>query len=264
MILPPDLLQFEAADLVQLLLSEGCVPNRTGGRFHDDQTGHPCSPTGGAPDATPSTPGTPRPAKHPLPKPAGKSKAMRQAHRYKEVFRQRRVAHAIRVEGELAAGIGGVNLPDSEPADVVLAVDAAGKRLTTPEQVRDFLRHRETAVQIVERKGPYGPGGVVGEPSPEMVAVAEAQLALPCHFFEVKTLLVSPEGAVHINADALRRKERWMARYGAPFHVVAVDDRRGGKHSGHRVHIAGYETAKTFRLEYMKRADSMGAVLEHL
>jgi hypothetical protein len=35
----------------------------------------------------------------------------------------------------------------------------------------------------------------------------------------------------------VRRKRRWEQRYGAAFHTVAFDDRRGKKYSGHRLYF---------------------------
>ena len=179
------------------------------------------------------------------------SKQMRAAGRFVNVARRRRVVAAVKVEGELAEALHGYNLPDSEPADVVYAEDARGKRVTGREALRTVLAHRELAVKTLESPAA----------TDEQRTAAEAQLALPCHFFEVKTLLVSSEGAVRMSKQARRRKERWRDRYGADFHVVAVDRRKGQKHSGHEVHLAAGELAGTFRLDRMDRVDGFGAVL---
>src|SRR5262249_28779338 len=55
------------------------------------------------------------------------SKQQKTARRFRNVARRRRVIAAVKVEGELATAIGGVNLPDSEPADVVYAADSKGQ-----------------------------------------------------------------------------------------------------------------------------------------
>jgi hypothetical protein len=183
-----------------------------------------------------------------------KPKAVRMAGRYRDCARRRRVIAAVRVEAELADAIDGYNLPDSEPADVIYAEDATGKRLTTRTQVKDFLSRREAAVRVLNNRNA----------SPEARASAERVLELPCHFVEVKTLLVSAKSAVHMSHAARKRKERWQNRYGASFSVVAVDDRRGKKHSGHRIHVAVGELAGTFNLHQMDKADSLGAVLSKL
>jgi hypothetical protein len=64
-----------------------------------------------------------------------------------------------------------------------------------------------------------------------------------------------------MTTKARQRKERWQDRYGAAFSVVAVDDRKGHKHSGHRVHVAPGELAGTFRLDRMEKAQDMTSVL---
>lgn len=186
-------------------------------------------------------------------------KALTAASRYKDVARRRRVIHAVKNESELAAAIGGHNLPDSEPADVVHMIDAAGQPITDHQAIKTALRQREEAVTAL-KTGRMPSGGELGQQAREAY---EARLALPAHFFEVKTLLTSKNDAVHMNAKALKRKERWMDRYAVSFSVVAIDDRRGQKHSGNRVYIAPHELGGTTRLAHMKpveMADVLKAV----
>jgi hypothetical protein len=59
------------------------------------------------------------------------------------------------------------------------------------------------------------------------------------HFLEVKTLLTTARDSVRMSAGAVARKRRWERRYGAKFSTVIVDDRRGKKHSGSRLHFFG-------------------------
>jgi hypothetical protein len=229
-------------------------------RKERDQAGHEHRPpgpgggqftgqgSGGAATADRPAAGSKKP---PLPKGAV-SKPLKTAARFRDVARRRRVIAAVKVEGELADGIGGVNLPDSEPADVVYAEDARGKRISDPRQLRDYLRHREMLVRTAA--DPKRPAEVRAH-------AREGLEKMPLHFFECKTILVAKEGAVHMSKAALARKERWSRKYGAAFHVVAVDRRRGSKHSGHEVHLAASELAGTFRLDKMDKVNSFSAVL---
>jgi len=178
-------------------------------------------------------------------------KQLRAAGRYRNPARRRRVIAAVKVEAEVARGVEGFNLPDSEPADVVVARDADGKPITTQDGIARVLAQRALAVRVLARRNA----------DPRDREQAERLLALPCHFVEVKTLLVSRNGAVHMSKPARKRKERWQDKYGATFHVVAVDRRRGGKHSGHEVHVAAGELAGTFRLQHMDKVGSFGDVL---
>jgi hypothetical protein len=164
------------------------------------------------------------------------------------------VIAAVKREGELAEAVGGYNLPDSEPADVVVARDAEGKPVRTSEHLKRILASRQEAVRTLTRR----------TSSTEAREAAQRVLELPCFLLEVKTLLVAEQGVVHISGKALRRKERWEQKYAASFSVVAVDDRKGTKHSGHRVYIAPNELAKTFRLRYMMQVQAMADVLKHL
>jgi len=191
---------------------------------------------------------------HPQVKPRPRSKATAAAGRYRNHARRRRVIRAVRNEAELANAVGGFNLPDSEPADVVYLLDAAGRPVTTHQGIRDALRHRETAVKLLR-------GKAAGS---EQRAAAEAVLGQPAEFFEVKTLLTSKSGKARMSRQAIARKERWMDRYGVAFSTVLVDDRRGAKHSGHRVYVAPGELGGTVDPAHMTRADDMAAVLRHV
>lgn len=185
-------------------------------------------------------------------------KPLAAARHFADVARRRRVIHAVKNEGEVAAAIGGHNLPDSEPADVVHIVDQTGTPITDRDGVRAALRQREAAAKtLVTGKGhTIGPsGGLVAsdrDATDEHKAFAQAVLARPAHFFEVKTLLTSTTGAVRMSKKALARKERWMDRFHVSFSVVALDDRRGSKNSGHRVYVAPHELGQTTRIEHMK------------
>ena len=181
------------------------------------------------------------------------TKAVRAAGRLTDVARRRRVIKAVRNEGELADAIGGFNFPDSEPADVCHMTDAAGKPVTTADGVRQALGLREVAVKTVQNK----------DSTPEQRKAAERLLKQPAHFFEVKTLLTTAKDKVSMSAKAVRRKERWMDRYGVLFSVVLIDDRKGLKYSGNRVHVAPFSLAKTTNLAQCKQSGSMAGVLDH-
>jgi hypothetical protein len=186
------------------------------------------------------------------------TKPVAAARQYADVARRRRVIHAVKNEGELAAAIGGHNLPDSEPADVVHIVDATGKALTDRDAIRAALRQREESVKALKTGlSPY-----TGQPlGADQRAAYEARLKLPAHFFEVKTLLTSKADAVRMSAKAMKRKERWMDKFGVSFSVVAIDDRKGKKHSGNRVYVAPHELGGTTRLEHMRPVASLADVL---
>lgn len=182
------------------------------------------------------------------------SKQLKAAMGYKDVARRRRIIKAVRNEGELADAIGGYNLPDSEPADVVHILDAVGKPIRDRMVVKHVLAMREHVVKELRRRNL----------DPDRRRVLEHVLAQQqVHFFEVKTLLTSPKGTVHISAKAMKRKVRWADRYHASFHQVAFDDRRGSKHSGHRVHVVVNGLGGTVHLKDMTRAASAAAVLDH-
>jgi hypothetical protein len=198
-----------------------------------------------------------------------KPKAVTAASRFKDVARKRRVAHAVRNEGELAKAIGAFNLPDSEPADVVVMCDHEGNKLTTHKAIRDGLARREAAVLTLRTGKLHGSsqGQVVrsGKPADAAaVAFARQVLGEPAQFVEVKTLLKSPKDAVAINRAAQKRKERWVRKYGVSFSVVVMDDRKGAKHSGHRLYVLPHGWHQTIRLDQMEKADSLAAVLDKI
>jgi hypothetical protein len=182
------------------------------------------------------------------------SKQMRAARGYRDVARRRRIIKAVRNEAELADAIQGYNLPDSEPADVVHVLDATGKPIRDRAVVKHVLAQREHIVKELKNKAT----------DPERRKVLEHVMARQqVHFFEVKTLLTAAKSAVHVNGPAMKRKARWAAKYGATFHLVALDDRRGQKHSGHRVYVAANKLAGTNHLDQMTRAADLASVLGH-
>lgn len=174
--------------------------------------------------------------------------------RYTSLARRRRALGALKREAELAQAIGGVHLPDSEPADVVYAEDALGKRAETTEQLRDILANREIAARAL-----LDPGASAAQKE-----AARRVLSVPLHFFEHKALFTREKDHVRMSAAAIRRKEAWVNRYLAQFHTTVTDDRRGAKNSGHRVHLAAETLGGTLRLDQMAKVASLGAVLEHL
>jgi hypothetical protein len=231
-------------------LLEACVPNRTGVGHHEEESGHPCSPTE---DQGPAA--RPGPRVRPAPRQFGASdKAARAAGRFRNIARRRRVIAAVKREGELAEAIRGVQLPDSEPADVIYAEDVHGQPITTLPGIKHALGQREIAVRTLASP----------RTSSTARAAAERLLGQPFELIEVKTLLTAPGSAVRMSAAARARKERWEKKYGAGFSVVAIDDRRGSKHSGHRVHVVPGELAGTFRLDQMTRAGDLSEVLRHI
>lgn len=179
-------------------------------------------------------------------------KELRAARRYRDVARRRRVIRAVRNEGKLADAVDGWNLEDSEPADVVRIEDATGKPLRTREAVKTALRWRELATETLKDRNA----------SEERKDGARRVLSCACEFYEVKSLLTAARNSVSIGAKPLKRKQRWERKYGAAFSVVVIDDRRGAKHSGHKVYVARGELAKTFRLDTMQKASDFAAVRE--
>jgi hypothetical protein len=87
---------------------------------------------------------------------------------------------------------------------------------------------------------------------------------LPFEAIEVKTLLVSARHSVHMSREARARKERWSAKYAAGFHVVALDRRKGRKHSGHEVHLARGELSGTHHLRDMEKVSDLAGVLDRI
>jgi hypothetical protein len=180
------------------------------------------------------------------------------AARVVSVARRRRALHALRNEARVADAVGGHHLPDSEPADVVYAADAAGKPIADPTEVRRLLRRRAYAVAAL--KADTNP--VTGAPlAADARAAYERFLAQPVHLFEVKTLLVSPHHKVRITRQALARKIAWAEKYAVPFHLVALDDRRGAKRSGNRLYFVRNGLAGTVRFDQMRPVRSMADLL---
>jgi hypothetical protein len=138
---------------------------------------------------------------------------------------RRRILHAFRNEAELARAVGGLNLDDSEAADVVILAGATGELVTDPKAVKTFLRIREDALR--RSKGM----------TPEQVQAAGLGPVLnaPLYLLECKTLVTSRRSRVTMSAHAVSRKRGWERRYGASFHTVIFDDRRGKKFSGSRL-----------------------------
>jgi hypothetical protein len=188
--------------------------------------------------------------RHPMPA-REREKRFRVARRYRSAAVRRLVLAGVAREGQLAAAIGAVVLPDSEPADLVVAHDAEGKPITTVEGVRHAMAQREHAVKVLKSR----------RASAEQREQAERVLSQPMEFVEVKTLLQTPRSSVRMSAAARKRKERWRERFGVEFHVVAIDDRRGRKWSGHRVYVSAASLNPSHRLAEMDRADSMADVL---
>jgi hypothetical protein len=93
------------------------------------------------------------------------------------------------------------------------------------------------------------------------IARARETAAAPLVFFECKTLIVQQgAGAVHMSAKARRRKEAWVEKYGAEFVTVTFNDRRGHKHSGHRLYYRrGVGSAKLSAMEKVNSFDDLMA-----
>jgi hypothetical protein len=158
-----------------------------------------------------------------------KPKFVRKLARFTSPAIRRRILHGLRNEGQLAEAVGGLNLPDSEPADVVVLVTPGGEMVTNRDTVLSHLRQREDALKRLAR----APGG------PQSEQLREWLKGHALHFLEVKTLLTTARDGVRMSAGAVARKRRWERRYGAKFSTVIVDDRRGRKHSGSRLHFYG-------------------------
>lgn len=176
-------------------------------------------------------------------------KRVARLERFTSRANRRKVIHALKNEAELATALQAHNLPDSEPADVVLLVDPDGKRITDPEAIRSHMRIREDVIRRLHKAG-----------ADEMQAERKWLAGHKLHFVEVKTLWTQKgPGAIKMSAKAARRKERWAARYEAPFHTVVLDDRKGGKHSGHRIYYKGGVGSTT--LGAMTKVEDLGAIL---
>jgi hypothetical protein len=182
------------------------------------------------------------------------TKAQKAAARYRSPMRRRRVYAALKAEGDLAEAVEGYWFPDSLPFDVLIARDATGSPVTSEGAVKTLLARRALAVRVLQSR----------KSSEEQRKGAEKLLSLPCEAVEVKVLLVSARHAVHMSREARGRKERWAAKYAAGFHVVALDRRKGRKHSGHEVHLARGELSGTHRLEHMEKVTDLAGVLDRI
>jgi hypothetical protein len=166
------------------------------------------------------------------------------AFRFRDAARRRRVLASFRAEAELADGIGAHQLPDSEPGDVVYLHDPLGKPIADPAHVKQALAVRATAVDRLK------------DPALDdaQKAFLRQILATPAHVFEVKSLQTTNRNYVQMNPKALAAKRAWAQKYGANFHTVAVDMRRGAKHSGHRLYVLPNTVTATTRLDAMRKA----------
>jgi hypothetical protein len=190
-----------------------------------------------------------------------------------DVARRRRILRAHRVEAEVAKSVSGVQLPDSEPADVVVLFDASGKivnqgwkengREYTPAQVvRQSMRSRRMAVerfnQLVERWNDE-----IDQDSDEgkriraqIEEIGDGLDKTPLYFVEVKNLQKSHKNSISMTAKALKRKELWAERYSGRFITYIVDDRKGAKYSGNRVYMFN-GVKKTVRLSECEKLPDM-------
>src|SRR5262249_37572060 len=96
-----------------------------------------------------------RPESKPRPRPV--TKHVSRLSRVVNRAVRNRVLHGLRNEGQLAEAVGGFNLPDSEPADVLLVydigtgqfLDLSGKDISGMPAHRGFLAVREHAVRTL-------------------------------------------------------------------------------------------------------------------
>jgi hypothetical protein len=128
------------------------------------------------------------------------------------------VIAAVKREGELSTAIHGTNLPDSEPADVVLARDPDGKPITDHGAVKQLLADREQGLRWAKHPPPelIDPDSkpeFMARLNPQTRAMLRAHYAQDVaqrervaramksevHLIEVKTLLTSAKHAVHMN-----------------------------------------------------------------
>ncbi len=161
-----------------------------------------------------------------------------------------RVKHGLRNEKELSDHAGAYNLPDSEPADVVLLIGPGGEQIVDPQLIKAHLNVREDAVKRLALR------------STSESTKAELRQFLAdneMHLFEVKTLITQKgEGKITMAAKARRRKERWEKKYAAPFHSVGFDDRKGKKFSGNRLYYRrGVGTTKLSSMTPCKSFDDL-------
>lgn len=175
--------------------------------------------------------------------------------KFTSAARRRMVMHGLRNEAEMAHAVGASNLPDSEPADVVLYTNPAGEIVSDPKLVKGHLARREMAVKLLRTKK-----WISGEPAgTEALRAAETILSEPLHFFEVKTLHTqNGAGAIRMSTAAVKRKKRWEQRYAGKFHTVAFDDRRGKKASGHRIYYKrGVGSSKIADMQRVENFDDL-------
>jgi hypothetical protein len=191
-------------------------------------------------------------------KPASGSKARPKSvsllGRLRSPMRRRRIISALRSESDMAEATSAYNVPDSGAFDCLYLQDADGKAVTGRENIRRFLEARAHASRIVSRQGS----------TPEAKRAAERVLSLAAHAFELKTLLVSPKSEVRMGKKARERKWRYAERYGLTPHLVAVDKRRGSKHSGHTVHVSVGELSPSHRLADMDKVDGYASLIGHV
>ncbi len=192
---------------------------------------------------------------------AGTGKSVARLNRFTSLAVKRRVLHGLRNEREMADALSMSNLPDSEPADVVLAITPWGEVLSDPAEVKEYLGAREAAVKLLRDVEAGGGAGQFHSPSAlESIARAREIAGGPLHFFEVKTLVTQHgQGHVTMSKKAADRKRTWERKYAATFHTVAFDDRRSHHASGHRLYYRrGVGSAK---LSAMERIDGFEDIL---
>lgn len=180
-------------------------------------------------------------------------KAMRAAAKFTNPARRRRVIMAINSEKELAQGIGGHHLRDSEPADVIYLHDPLGNPITDPRHLKQALAVRAAAVarlkdpllQDVHRKF-----------LTDMLARQQA------HAFEVKSLFTNKRGIVQMNQKAQAAKKTWSEKHGIPVHVAVLDRRVGNKFSGNKYYVAPNSISPTTNIANAKKVANVGEVLK--
>ncbi len=221
--------------ILQTKWAEADHPRADDGRFGEGAGEHSGeSKPGGKPKPHGDSSGDGgKPRRQPKPQ----TKQVARLNRFRAAAIKHRVRKGLRNEGELSQAIDGHNLPDSEPADVVTLVNPGGEVITNPEQIKKHLVTREHAVRKLADK----------DTPPEYKATLKEWIdGHELHFYEVKTLVTqSGSGAIHMSPAAVKRKKRWEKKYQAPFSTVAMDDRKGKKHSGNRLYYkAGVGSSK--------------------
>ncbi|HEY7311886.1 MAG TPA: hypothetical protein VH643_21155 [Gemmataceae bacterium] len=183
---------------------------------------------------------------------AVKAKYVAKLSRYRDPAIRRRIAHALANEARLAQAIGGFNVPDSWPADVMIVIGADGKLLSADPNFKskEFLNRREQAIDI-QKNGLKWPdergrrlswleeiteGEAIRQVRKREADALREALRATVVFVEVKTLWTSAKDEIHMSRKATKRKTNWEKRYNATFHTVTFDDRKGKKHSGNRLY----------------------------